>query len=320
MNALASLKLTAAAIALFAAGIAGSYMAPEPALWAIAAPLVLLAANLVAAIARHPTFRRQAALLAFHLALAALALLAAAGQLTSLKGRVELTAGEAFAGGLLQAEKGPLHLERLQRVWFVNEGFEIDYAAKLKRGETRNTVRWRDETGAERVSVIGDQTPLVVHGYRFYTTPNKGFAPLFTWQPERGPARLGSVHLPSFPAWENVQSAEWTPPGSGRRLTFTLHVETPLVVPEGRWRLGLPERHRLKLELDDGERRVIEPGAVVAVGGGRLRYEGLGTWMGYQVFADWTLPWMLAACVVAVLSLAGHFWRRLFARPWQEPA
>ena len=319
MNALASLKLTAAAIALFAAGIAGSYVAPEPALWAIAAPLVLLAVNLAAAIVRHPAFRRQAALLVFHLALGALALLAAAGQLMSLKGRVELTTGEAFAGQLLEGEHGPLHLQRLHRVWFVNEGFEIDYAANLKRGETRNTIRWRDEAGTERVSVIGDQTPLVVHGYRLYTTPNKGFAPVFTWQPERGAARLGSVHLPSFPAWHNVQSAEWTPPGRARPLTFTLHLEEPVVVPDGRWRLRLPVRHRLEVELD-GARRELAPGALIDLGAGRLRYEGLTTWMGYQVFADWTLPWMLAAALLAAASLAWHFWRRFFARPWQEEA
>lgn len=316
MSALASLKLTAAAIALLAAGVAGSYVAPEPALWAIAAPLALLALNLVAAIVRHPSFRRQAALLVFHLALAALALLAAAGQLMSLNGRVELTAGEAFAGELLDTARGPLHLQRLHRVWFLNEGFEIDYAAKMKRGETRNTIRWRDEAGNERVSVIGDQTPLVVHGYRFYTTPNKGFAPLFTWQPERGAPRLGSVHLPSYPAWHKVQAAEWTPPGLAAPLTLSLHIEERVAEAEAPWRLKLPVLHHVELEIQ-GLRHRLEPGGVLELGAGRLRYEGLSTWMGYQVFADWTLPWMLAAALLAAASLAWHFWRRFFAQPWR---
>lgn len=306
MRTLASLKLTAAALVLLAAGITGSYLAREQALWAIAAPLVLLAINLAAAVACHPAFRRQGALLVFHLALGALAFLAAAGQLMSLKGRVELTSGEVFAGELLDAEVGPLHPGRLDRVWLVSEGFEIDYAAELRRGETRNRVRWRDETGAMRVSVIGDQTPLVVHGYRFYTSPNKGFAALFTWQ-----GALGSVHLPSFPAWHNVQSAEWTPPGETRPLALSLHLDEALVAPEGAWRWRVPERYRLEVEG-----RELRPGTTIDLASGRLRFEGLGTWMGYQVFADWTLPWMLAAAVLAAASLAWHFWRRFFLRPW----
>lgn len=304
MRALASLKLSAAAIAALGVAVVLFQSA-----WAIAGPMVLLGVNLAAAMATHPAFRRNAPLAVFHLALAALALLAAAGQLMSLKGRVELTTGEAFAGELLERSEGPLHLARLARVAFVNEGFEIDYAPKLRRGETRNTVRWRDDAGVERRAVIGDQTPLVVHGYRFYTTPNKGFAPVFLWQPAGGPARRGSVHLPSFPAWQHAQAADWVPPGWSERLTFRLELDAALIDVERPWQLRLPASHRLEVELD-GARHSLVPGAVVELKGAALRYEGLSTWMGYSVFSDWTLPWLLAAALTAALSLAWHFWRR----------
>lgn len=314
---LASLKLTAAALVALAAAVAWTYESQTRAVWSLAAPMVLLAANLGAAILVNPVFRRQGALLVFHLALLALVLLTAAGQLTSLNGRVELTSGEAFAGTLHEEEAGPFHWRRLDRVAFANEGFEIDYAPRLMRGETRNRVRYQDAAGVERRALIGDQTPLVLYGYRFYTTPNKGFAPVFLWQPAQGPARRGSVHMPSYPAWRNVQAAEWTPPELGERLTFTLFIEEPLAERDKAWRLRPPERHWLELDVDGAKHR-LDPGSAIGLGGGVLRYEGLTTWMGYLVFSDWTLPWLLAACLVAVASLGWHYWRRLWSRPWQE--
>jgi cytochrome c biogenesis protein len=30
------------------------------------------------------------------------------------------------------------------------------------------------------------------------------------------------------------------------------------------------------------------------------------------------MPWLLAACIVAVVSLAWHLWRKFSARPWLE--
>jgi cytochrome c biogenesis protein len=319
MSALASLKLTAVSLLLLGAGVTGSYVATAPSAWSIALPMALLAANLGGAVARNPVFRRQAALLVFHLALLALALLAAAGQLTKLTGRVELTEGEAFAGELLELERGPLHPWRLDRVQFVNEGFEIDYAPDLRRGATRNRVRWRDERGAQRAATIGDQTPLVVHGYRFSTSPNKGFAPVFVWRPAHGAPQRGSVHLPSYPAWRDVQAAEWTPRGLGGRLTLTLHLEEPLATESAPWRFALPVRHSLELEIDGARRRLV-PGESLDLGAGTLRYERLATWMGYRVFWDWTLPWLAAAGLVAAASLAWHIARRVLARPWRESA
>ena len=39
-------------------------------------------------------------------------------------------------------------------------------------------------------------------------------------------------------------------------------------------------------------------------------------WMGYKVFYDWTMHWLLAAGTLAVASLGVHFWRKYAARPW----
>ena len=166
---------------------------------ALTVAMALLSLNLVAALVVHPVFRRQLPLLVAHLALLALVLLAAYGRLASLDGRFELTQGVPFDGTLIDARAGVLHHDGLQSLSFSHQGFEIDYAPGRKRGATRNPVTWRDEDGRARSAVIGDHRPLVMAGYRVYTSPNKGFAPMLTWMPRGGGEPVtGAVHLPAF--------------------------------------------------------------------------------------------------------------------------
>ena len=40
--------------------------------------------------------------------------------------------------------------------------------------------------------------------------------------------------------------------------------------------------------------------------------------MGYRIFYDWTIPWMLAACAIAVLSMAWHFAGKFASNPWNR--
>jgi len=41
--------------------------------------------------------------------------------------------------------------------------------------------------------------------------------------------------------------------------------------------------------------------------------------MGYTVFSDWTLPWLVVASLVAAAGLAWHFASRFAARSWMSP-
>lgn len=313
---LASLKLTLVALVLLGAGILHAYLAEGHTTISLVPPLALLAANLAAAVATHPAFRRWNALLVFHLGLIAIVLLVAAGRLTYLKGNIELSEGEEFAGRLAETDAGPLHFGSLDRVHFSNEGFTIGYAPGRQREETRNHVRYQDEEGNEGSAEIGDQKALVLHGYRFYTSPNKGFAPSFLWQP-KGSAQpmLGTVHLPSYPMNEYNQAREWQLPGSGEKVWTLLQFDEKLIPEDARSEFRLPGRHALVMRIG-ATRREMQPGDIIELPEGRLQYLGLRTWMGYTVFYDWTIHWLLAAAMVTVGALGWHFWRRFAARPW----
>lgn len=315
LHRLASLKLTLALFAWLAVAILYAYRLTDHASWSVAAPLGALALNLIAAVVTNPVFRRQGALLVFHLALICLALLLALGRLIELRGRLELTQGARFHGELLEFSAGPLHPWHLQEAAFINDGFEIDYAPGYKRGPTRNQVRWV-ERGVERRAVIGDQLPLVIRDYRFYTSPNKGFAARMRWQRDRAPAEVTALHFPAYPVFQFGQTVEWNLPDLNTVLKLKLELPDRLIDPESASRLTLPAQHRLLVDDGLGQRELV-PGVALQLAGGTLVYEGLATWMGYTVIYDPTTSWLLAASVIAIAALGWHFWCKFAARPWR---
>jgi hypothetical protein len=65
----------------------------------------------------------------------------------------------------------------------------------------------------------------------------------------------------------------------------------------------------------DGRRAELVPGGTLDLGNGTLRYDELRTWMGYRVTYDATLPWLLAAALLAAFALAWHYTQRFFFGP-----
>lgn len=320
LTRLASLKLTLAVLVLLGLGVLANDPAAGGTAWFVAVPLMLGALNLSAAVLTNPVFRQRTALLAFHLALLAIAILLAAGRLTFLKGQLELAEGEVFNGQLTYSERGPWHRSRLDRAQFVNEGFTIRYEKGVRRAETRNTLSWLDGSGVVQRSTIGDQEPLLRHGYRFYTSFNKGFAPVFVWHPADGSApRRGTINLPSYPIHEYRQALEWTVPGTRTKLWTMLQFDEVVLDPEQVAQFRLPEKHTLVVRIG-AARHELTPGASLTLAQGVLVYERLSTWMGYTVFYDWTLPWLFAACLLAVASMAWHFWQKCTVQPWDVDA
>jgi cytochrome c biogenesis protein len=316
-RALASLKLTLAGFLLLGVAtvivlnVEGGVTA-----W-LAGPLVLMAVNLIAAVATNVVFRRQMALLVFHLALITLVLLAAIGRLTYFKGAADVTEGTAFSG-VWREDAGPLHQNRLDRVAFVNEGFDIVYKPGPVRDSLHNQVRFLDHSGIERRETIADNQPLVLYGYRFYPTANKGYAPVLLWRPKQGEPVLGGVHMPSYPANRHGQARNWRPPGASEDIWVMLELPELMIPPDTHSRFRLPEAHKLILRVGE-VRHEMRPGDIFVLDGGTVEYRELRTWMGYLVFYDWTIPWLLAACVLAIGSLGWHFWGKFAAKPWVRP-
>ncbi len=317
---LASTKLTLLGMGLLALGAALSYDNPvaTPA-WVLVVPLALLALNLLAAIVSNSRINRRSGLLIFHLALLGIVVLAAVGRLTHMEAHIEMVEGGAFsADELLDVRRGPWHSGRLDQVRFIQGPYTVDYAPGMVRGPTRSQVLVPDGQGGWERRVIGDDKPLLLEGYRFYTTFNKGFAALLTWMPDAGAAITGTVHMPSYPLFDFRQANRWTPPG-GEEIKFWLQLETGLTASEP-WTLDPRKARALLVLRSAGQRVELRPGESTRLAGGRLRYEGLSSWMGYKLFYDPTLQWLFITALLGVLGLALHFWKKLATHPCPQPS
>lgn len=319
VNRMASLRLTAALMVMFCAGILVAYLGGFTFAPVIASSFGALALNLLAMMLTNPRFRQQRALFIFHLALLVIILLIALGRMIYLKGEAELVEGLEFDGDLVTIDAGPWHPWRLDRARFVNHGFSIAYAPGLQRLETRNKVSWVDADGLSQEAVIGDDKPLVLEGYRFYTTWNKGFSLMFEWTPDGGEPGIGSVNLPSYPANALKQAQQWTLPNLKEPLWSMLQFEGDLIPVDQDGHFRLPDDYRVVVRYGDQRWELIpRENQVITLPGGTLRYLELRSWMGYMLAWDATIPWLLAASTVAALALAWHFWAQFSRKPWNQ--
>lgn len=305
---LASNQLTIIFIfGLFLAVSLYQYLQPAVRLAAILIPTLLLMLNFVAALFRKNIFASKPGLLVFHMALFVLVLEVIVGQLTYLKGTVEVGTMQEFGGVLENVQAGPLHDYQLGKEKFTNLGFTINYREGIQRDNTINRILVGPNDKNAPTVEIGDHIPLVFGHYRLYTSHNKGYAPIFNWIPDNGnPPQLGSVHLPAYPVHEYQQARDWTLPGTQQKI-WTMLVLEENVLPENRaFSFQLPDKHHVVIRIDD-KRHELRKGDELKLDNGTLRYEKLSSWMGYSVDYDWTRPWLLATCVIAMLGLSLHY-------------
>jgi cytochrome c biogenesis protein len=313
MNVLASLKLTLVGMALLGAGALLVRNGQWSSSWWVTIPIALLTVNLLAAIAMNRRFRRQPTLLAFHICLLLIVLLAALGRTTRLEGRMEIAEGQPFDPASIEiVAQGPWHQWGLDEAAFEQGAISVEYSPGVVRGRTQSQIIVPSEQGDRRVVTVGDDRPLVVDGYRFYTSPNKGWAVRMSWSDNEDDVQRGDLHLPSFPFMIRRQSNRWQLP-TGEEAELSLE---PMEVPMTEsWVLESGEHQAdATVVLRIGDRVVrMTPGAVVELPGGRLQYETTVMWMGYRISYDETRPWIAAAATAAVGLMSWHFWQTLWS-------
>jgi hypothetical protein len=290
----------------------------DTSVWVLVVPLVLLALNLAAAIAINPRINRQPGLLVFHVCLLATVLLAGLGRLTHLDAHIEIAQNQAFSADALQeVNKGPWHSGNLDKVQFIQGAYTVDYAPNLKRGLTHSQVFLPGLGGATVVQDVGDDRPLILERYRFYTTHNKGFTPILTWLPEQGEPTTGRINMPAYPLYDYKQDNSWTPPGTKEEIKFWLQLQTGMTLEEA-WVLDGRNATGTLVVTSGGKREELQPGDEVQLEHGRLRFESLTTWMGYRVFYDPTIQWLFWVTIIGVLGLTHFFWTKLNLVPWMD--
>jgi len=315
---LASLKFTLAGMILLAIGASLSYGNPTGvSVWVLIVPMVMLAMNLSAAILTNPRINQQSGLLTFHVSLLSIVILAAVGRLTHMDAHIELVVGSEFSHQNLQeVQSGPLHGGDIEAVSFLQGPYSVQYAPGMQRGLTHSHVKVKNMQGEWQDTVVGDDRPLVIDGYRFYTTFNKGFAPVLTWVPDQGQAATGTVNMPSYPLFDYKQDNHWTPPG-GDEIKFWLQLQTSMDV-ESAWVLEQSSSSGVLIVTTPTKRHEVPLGESVRLGSGRLHFGELRMWMGYRLFYDPTIQWMFFVSIAGVAGLGYYFWKKINLNPWVE--
>jgi len=303
-------RLTLLGIVLLLGFSAGyNYLPKMVADASLIATAVLLILNFVVAIVRKRILINKPALMVFHLALILVFVQLIISQLTYLKATTEVGVNQDFSGQLDNIRAGPLHDYGLVSGAFTNLGFQINYLDGIRRDNTLNRVRINTADGRSGpVITIGDHIPLVLGHYRFYTSHNKGYAPIFSWIPSQDNRQVlrGSVHLPAYPLNEYQQSREWQLPPVGEPIWTMLVIEEE-VVPEDRdFSFTIPLKHHLIVRIGD-QRWTLTPGEGIDLAEGSLRYDYLSSWMGYTVDYDWTRPWLLFTSLLGITALFVHY-------------
>jgi len=310
-----SSRFSLVGMAMLGVGAALSYDNPvSTSIWVLVVPLFLLALNLLLAIIYNPAINRRFGLLMFHLGLLAVVILVAIGRLTYMEAHIELVDGATFdPDDVFDVRKGPLHRDTLDRIHFIQQGYKVDYRPGMKRGLTHNHILLAGDNGRWTPKEIGDDRPLLIQGYRIYSTSNKGFAPRLAWIADDGRVEVGNIHMPSYPLLYFRQANEWTPPG-GEPVKFWLQLETGLT-KDNAWVLD-PRRAAGVLVVNSaGKRTELQAGQSIKLPGGTLQYQQLSSWMGFKVFYDPTLPWLFVSAILAVIGLMMHYWQKFSTEP-----
>ena len=285
----------------------------EGRLWIILVPTFLLITNFLLALFTRSILKNNWLLMVFHFALVVLVILVFLGQLTYLKATLELSTNEEFSGQLENVAQGPWHFYGLTQARFTNLGFQIRYHKGIKRDKTVNQIQLRNNDGRDQLIEIGDHVPLIIGHYRFYTSHNKGYAPVFEWRPSGSTEVIvGSIHLPAYPVHEYRQALEWKIPGSTQSLWTMLSIEDDVLPEDRAFDFKIPKQNLLIVRYQD-KRHELKPGDELALPEGVLRYQKLSTWMGYKVDYDWTRPWLLATALIGLFGLFMHFILKFFS-------
>lgn len=312
INAISSLKLTTALLALLGlvVGVVYHYQLSYSQ-WLIA-PIALLSLNLLAAIIANGRFRRQLPLLLFHVSLLVFILLLLISRLTYLDGRISLSEGQIFNGQLDAFEAGDWHSYDLANQQFKNLAVEFEMTPLVAITSVKSRV---EINGHEQV--VGEHLPLLINNYRFYITRNIGFSAQIVWRPHRQlHGQLGSVHFPPYLGNTFNQTASWTPPQSATELWLMLEPNQEMLKDNVPMRLTPPQNHKLIIRVNE-TRHSLSPGQQLVTSDGVLTYQGLRSWMGYKVHYDPTKPWLFASLFIAIGAMAWFFYGKFSQRSWQ---
>lgn len=277
----------------------------------IALPVILLTINLVAAIVYQPAFKRDPALLIFHVALAMLLPVALYGSLSGFKGHFELPEGANFQHqNITIRDQGLLHSYQLDNLVMHLVAMDATYIP----GKRAQRLRARVIADDNEV-VIAEHLPLIWRDYRIYVSKNIGFTGYFNFIDDYGQQLYGvnfpwlagnqlrqanEVNVFGEPFWLKLEGVEGMLDNDMQPIPFVPPANTYVVFRQG--------DRRIELRLGDQ----------VAVNGGTLVFRSIGGWQGFEISYDPAKRYLLSLSLIMCMAMVWYFWQRFTRVNWDS--
>jgi len=308
LNFAASLITTLVGLGLFALGIGLVLLEYEHPTLAIAPGFLILLINLICAILVKEKIRRNNSLLVFHLSLLTLMLLIMASRLTYMKGWLQVNEGETFQEITGILHQGPYHINQVED----NAFRQLNYQTHIEHGSRTETKSYVAIPNTKEPYIIRDQTPLKLGAYQFTLSAHIGYSLSFNWQSGFS-HHEGFVRLPAY-SRHTMQTQEWLIPNTEIKLNLLLDMDTDSSM-QGDFKI--PERYQLII-FHQQQKIHLKVGESYRFDSGILTFQGLKRWIGYDVFYDWSIPWLLATCLLAIASLGSFLWQKVNQNRWDD--
>ena len=308
---LSGLPLTLIGLITFLAGILPVVTGYVSATNGLALGYVLLVVNLVFAILVREKIKSSPFLLLFHIALLLMLLAIGFSRLTYFKGWVEISPNMPITEPTGVISKGPWHPNAFKNTRVTLAGFSARYAADGRYQATDSLLL----VGAKEKRVfVSDAKTANILGYQFTRSFNIGFALSFVWMANDGTLVQGLSHFPSMTAYPETQGLELDLPLLQKPLWVGLDVQSDRLSyfsPEFR----VPKAYRFELMASNG-RHDVRVGETVDLPEGAIKIMALVPWVGYELYYDPSIYFLLFSALIGVFALAVFLWQRQTTSSW----
>lgn len=342
LNLFASREATIVFFVLLALGALAKLYLRGGETWVLP-PLALISLSLCACLYKNWRifWRKRRGHLLFHSSLLFLLLLFLAGRLVYFQGYLEVSEGQGFSGPFSQASQGPLHRTIFKDdTVVVQEQMEVTYAKGEEGEEIQSGLRFLDGAEGEQSGLVGFNRPMLYRGYRFSVPGRMGYSLLVSFRPKRPgplgggnlaseggsssatappalgspplegavptPEHLGFVNMPPYPSERKAQINSFQLPGTGDWVVLLLKLLGEPYREVDRWRFTRPQDYRVIVSFRRQDFH-LRQGERCDLGVGTLEVKELRRWMGYGVFYDPTLPYLLMTSALVVVGLLWMF-------------
>ena len=310
LNALSGLPLTLLGLILFLGGVLPVVTGKMAATTALAPGYSLLVLNLVFAILIREKIRNSLPLLLFHLCLLLMLLSVGVSRLTYFKGWVEIAVDHPITEPSGVISKGPWHPNR-----FTNTRVALmDFSAEYRESGGRKSQKSVIQVGDGKLVRVDDAETADILGYQFTVSNNVGFALEFMWIGNDGNLIQGIKHFPSQTAYPETQGIDLPLPGVEKPIWIGLDIVSKrqdFFTPEFR----VPDDYSYTvMAANRGES--VAPNGAIALPEGRLVLNGLVPWIGYELYYDPSIYFLLFTSLIGVCALAIFLWQRQGKTSW----